>query len=94
MANGNGMLNKVIIGIATAGILGGVGLAIAQRGTDTQVETNRLTLRSHAVEIHKVPVIENEIQNIRRENDAAHARLEKRMDENKSEILDAIKERH
>jgi hypothetical protein len=97
MANGNGIgayTGKICVSLIVAMILSGVGLAIAQRGTDTQVETNRQILQSHSIEVHKIPVIENEIQNIRRENDAAHTRIEKRMDKNKSEILDAIRERN
>ena len=93
MANGNGIgayTGRICVSLIIAMILGGVGLAIAQRGTDTQVETNRLTLRTHAVQVHKVPVLENEMGNIKKKLN----NLETRMNANKHEILEAIKERH
>jgi hypothetical protein len=82
-------------------ILGGVGLAIAQRGTDTQVETNRRAIEDQSAAARRVPVIENEISNIndklatiKRENDIAHDKIENRLEQNKQEILEAIQAKH
>ena len=103
MANGNGsgMINKVFASIATAGILGGVGLAIAQAQTAEKVEANSREIEARTSAVHSVAVIENEMENVqekldtvKKENDADHKQLNERMESNKQEILDAINEIH
>ena len=102
MANGNGgsVVNKIIVGIATAGILGCVGLAIAQAQTAEKVAANAQEIASRAEAVASVAVMANEMENIqekldtvKQENDADHALLNIRMEKNKQEILDAI-EKH
>jgi hypothetical protein len=98
MANGNGeVVNKIIVGIATAGILGCVGLAIAQAQTAEKVSNNAKKIAAREAVVSHVAVIENEIENIqekldavKQENDADHAIINARMEKNKQEILDAI----
>jgi hypothetical protein len=96
--NGNGMLNKIIAGIATVGVLGGVGLAIAQGQTATQVETNRKEIERRASAVESVDVIRNDIdhlksgqERIERENTAAHSEIIDDMEDKHAELLRVIR---
>jgi hypothetical protein len=102
MANGNGgsVINKVIVGIAIVGITGGVGLAIAQGRTATQVENNRSEIERRAAAVESVDVIRSDIDHlvtgqarVESENKAAHAAIISDMNEKHAELLRVIRAR-
>ena len=80
----NKLIYTVVGGLALAGILGGVNLAIGQSAMEERQKATEEVQKSNAEAVAQIPVISNELKHIK--EDIAD------IDEKQDEILDAIKE--
>ena len=109
MANGNGnrVIWTIVITLTTAFVLGGIALAYDQARCCDRVANNKEMILENRKAVNKVSsairrmdVLEEKFENLQAviatvsaQNDVAHGRIEKRLDDNRTEILKAIAER-
>ncbi len=82
-------LMQVIGGLAAAGILGTVGMAIAQQGLKTQVNHNTEILADRRQAVAAIPVIIRDLEHIKETME----KDQKRNEEQHQKILRAIENR-